>query len=103
MNQNILYVGKGKRYASPIFCFSASCSNLVSIGSDKLSTERPAHRAKMEEAKEVIVTTSPMLILCSPTIELHGDLATLLVVNDGVGVVVSLPNHNVSVQLCTSS
>lgn len=45
MNKNLLYVGKGKRNASPIFCFSASCSNLVSMGSDKLSTERPVHTA----------------------------------------------------------
>lgn len=44
---NILYVGKGKRNASPIFCVSASCSNLVSIGSDKLSNERPAGTANV--------------------------------------------------------
>lgn len=96
-------MGKGKRYASPIFCFSASCSNLFSIGSDKLSTERPAHRAKMEERKKVIVMTSLMLMLRSPTVELHGELATLPVVHDGVGVVVGLPDHDVCVQLCTCS
>lgn len=86
-----------------MFCFSASCSNLVSIGSDKLSTERPAHRANMEEAKKVIVVTSPMLMLRSPTVELHGDLAALLVGHDGVGVVVGLPDHDVSIQLRTTS
>lgn len=60
-------------------------------------------QSKNGRSKKRDCYASPMLILCSPTIELHGDLATLLVVNDGVGVVVSLPNHNVSVQLCTSS
>lgn len=39
----------------------------------------------------------------SPTVELHGDLATFLVIDDGVGAVVRLPDHDVSVQLCTCS
>lgn len=37
-----------------------------------------------------------------PTIQLHGDLAPLLVVNDRI-VIVRLPNHYLSVQLRTSS
>lgn len=46
--------------------------------------------------------TSAMLLLRPPTVELHGDLATLLVVHDGV-VVVGLPDHDVGVQLRTGS
>lgn len=102
MSKNVLYVGKGKRNASPIFCFSASCSNLVSVGSYRLSTERPA-QITTACLKEVDVTPSPAMMLGSPTVELHGDLATFLVIYDGVGAVVSLPDHDVSVQLCTCS
>lgn len=42
---------------------------------------------------------SPVPVWRRPTVELHGDLATLLVVHDGVGAVVSLPDHDVGVQL----
>lgn len=43
------------------------------------------------------------MMFCSPTIELHGDLATFLVVQDGIGAIVGLHNNYVSVQLRTCS
>lgn len=46
VDMDVLQVGKGTRYAKPIFCFSASCSNLLNIGSDKSSTDRPAYKAQ---------------------------------------------------------
>lgn len=58
---------------------------------------------RRKKQKKVIVMTSAMLKLSSPTIDLHGDRSTLLEVHDGVGVVVGLPDHDVSVQLLTSS
>lgn len=101
MNKNLLYVGKGKMNARPIFCFSASCSNLVSMGSGKLSTERPAYTALF--FLKVHMKMSAAMVFRSPTIELHGDLAMFLVVHDGIGAIVGLHNHYVSVQLCTRS
>lgn len=70
-----------------------------------MSTERPAHREKLEETKKSdwIVMMLAMLMLRSPTIELHGDLAELLVVHNDIGVVIGLPDRDVSVQLYTSS
>lgn len=38
-----------------------------------------------------------------PTIEFHGDLAQFVVVHDGIGVVVRLPDHYLSVQFWASS
>lgn len=71
------------------------------MGSDKLSTERPVHSALF--FKKVHINMSAAMMFCSPTIELHGDLATFLVVHDGIGAIIGLHNDYVSVQLFTSS
>lgn len=63
-------------------------------------TQRKIGRNKKGDWLVMMLAT---LMLRSPTIELHGDLAELLVVHNDIGVVIGLPDRDVSVQLCTSS
>lgn len=107
----ILQVGKGKWQARCKFCFAASSSNLVSSGSGRLSTDFPANTAQHIKPFNIFTKVIKHQQCCAvqykvpkkekeePTIEFHCDLALFLVVHDGIGIVVCIPNHYLNILL----